>query len=247
MSEALRSTEILAGYAAKLRYEDIPAHVLARAKECLIDTIGISLRGGGMEWSRIITDYVREEASVGRARVLGTSEVKVGAASAALANGVLAHALELDSLRKPGAGVHPGAIIVAAALAAAQDCGATGKELITAIVAGFEVVMRIGAATQHSAEPRGFHAPGLTGPFGAAAAAGRLMKLSAEQMTEAFGIAGSTCSGVMQFAVEGRGAMVKRLHIGRAAQNGVMAARLAAKGFSGPRQILEGPKGFLAT
>ena len=247
MSEALRSTEILAGYAAKLRYEDIPAHVLARAKECLIDTIGISLRGGGMEWSRIITDYVREEASVGHARVLGTADLKVGAASAALANGVLAHALELDSLRKPGAGVHPGAIIVAAALAAAQDCGATGKELITAIVAGFEVVMRIGAATQHSAEPRGFHAPGLTGPFGAAAAAGRLMKLSAEQMTEAFGIAGSTCSGVMQFAVEGRGAMVKRLHIGRAAQNGVMAARLAAKGFSGPRQILEGPKGFLAT
>ena len=237
----------LAAYAASLRFEEFPAPIIGRAKESLIDAIAISLRGGDMPWSRIVVEFVRLEGSRGNSRIIGFEELVARSELAALANGVLAHALELDSLRKPGAGVHPGAIVVPAALAVAQEVRATGKDLLAAIIAGFEVLLRVGTATWHSAEPRGFHAPGLTGPFGAAASAGRLFGLTGDQMNTAFGIAGSTSSGLMQFAVEGQGAMVKRLHIGRAAQNGVLAARLAGNGFTGPQQIFEGSKGFLKT
>jgi 2-methylcitrate dehydratase PrpD len=104
---------------------------------------------------------------------------------------------------------------------------------------------RIGRATKHSNERHGFHAPGTTGPFGAAVAAGRLLKLDAEAMTNALGIAGSLASGLMEFARSGTGAMVKRLHLGRAAESGVLAASLAADGFTGPRTVLEGDAGFL--
>jgi 2-methylcitrate dehydratase PrpD len=236
----------LAAYAAGLQLDDVPQHVVDRARECIIDTIAIGRRGRTTQWGQIAVAHA-SEAGIGLSRMIGTGDVLLAPEQAAFANGLLAHALELDSLRKPGAGVHPGAIVVAAALAAAQDRQASGREFITGVIAGFEVLMRIGAATQHSAEPRGFHAPGLTGPFGAAAAVGRIFGFNAKTMNSAFGIAGSMSAGLMQFAVEGQGAMVKRLHIGRAAQNGLFAARLAERGFSGPHQILEGPKGFLAT
>ena len=106
--------------------------------------------------------------------------------------------------------------------------------MIAAIVAGFEVMYRIGRATKHSNERRGFHAPGTTGPFGAAVAAGKLLRLDATAMTNALGIAGSLACGLMEFARSGTGAMVKRLHLGRAAESGVLAASLAADGFTGP-------------
>ena len=104
---------------------------------------------------------------------------------------------------------------------------------------------RIGRATKHSNERRGFHAPGTTGPFGAAVAVGRLLQLDADAMTNALGIAGSLACGLMEFARSGTGAMVKRLHLGRAAESGVLAASLAADGFTGPRSVLEGEAGFL--
>jgi 2-methylcitrate dehydratase PrpD len=104
---------------------------------------------------------------------------------------------------------------------------------------------RIGYATKHSNERRGFHAPGTTGPFGAAVAAGVLLGLDAPRMTNALGIAGSLAGGLMEFARSGTGAMVKRLHLGRAAESGVMAASLAADGFTGPLSVIEGEAGFL--
>jgi 2-methylcitrate dehydratase PrpD len=132
-----------------------------------------------------------------------------------------------------------------AALAVAQERGLGGRELLAAFVAGAEVMIRIGRATKHSNETRGFHAPGTTGPFGAAVAAGRLLKFDAERMTNAIGIAGSLACGLLEFARSGTGAMVKRLHLGRAAESGVLAADLAERGFTGPRTALEGPFGFL--
>jgi 2-methylcitrate dehydratase PrpD len=113
------------------------------------------------------------------------------------------------------------------------------------VVAGFEVMYRIGYATKHSNERRGFHAPGTTGPFGAAVAAGVLLGLDAAQMTNALGVAGSLAGGLMEFARSGTGAMVKRLHLGRASESGVVAASLAADGFTGPSTVLEGEAGFL--
>lgn len=169
----------------------------------------------------------------------------MSAEMAARVNGVLAHASELDSLRQPGAGVHPGAVLVPAALAMAQETRADGKALLTALVAGAEVLGRVGHSMGHAVEARGFHAPGLTGPFGAAAAAGRLVGLDAGRLAQAFGIAGSLCGGLLEFARSGEGGMVKRLHLGRAAENGVLAARLAAEGFTGPPTVLEGDFGFL--
>ena len=164
---------------------------------------------------------------------------------AALANGALAHAFELDNLTWPTTGVHPGATMLSSALAVAQERGIGGRELIAAFVAGSEVMIRIGRATKHNNEGRGFHAPGTTGPFGAAIAVGRLLKFDAATMTNAIGIAGSLACGLLEFARSGTGAMVKRLHLGRAAESGVLAASLAEEGFTGPQSVLEGPFGFL--
>jgi 2-methylcitrate dehydratase PrpD len=106
-------------------------------------------------------------------------------------------------------------------------------------------MIRIGRATKHSNEGRGFHAPGTTGPFGAAVACGRLMRFDAERMRNALGIAGSLACGLLEFARSGTGAMVKRLHLGRAAESGVLAASLAGESFTGPASVLEGEFGFL--
>jgi 2-methylcitrate dehydratase PrpD len=131
------------------------------------------------------------------------------------------------------------------ALAMAQAVNASGKELIAAIIAGVEVMFRIGVATLHSPEHIGFHAPGMTGPFGSAAACASLMGLSARETAHAFGIAGSLAGGLLAFAKAGSGGMVKRLHLGRAAESGVLAARLANRGYEGPRNVIEGRYGVL--
>ena len=171
--------------------------------------------------------------------------MRLHAPQAALALGAFAHSFELDNLRKPSTGVHPGANAALPALAMAQAVGAGGRELLTALVAGVEVMSRIGGATLHSPERVGFHAPGVTGPFGSAAACASLMRLTAGQTANAFGIAGSLAGGIMAFAKAGSGGMIKRLHLGRAAENGVVAARLAQRGYEGPLSVLEGRYGVL--
>jgi 2-methylcitrate dehydratase PrpD len=235
----------LATYAAGLRYEDIPAEVLQRAKDCIADTVAVIVQGNALPWSKMIVAYAQRIGTGGACRILGAPGATVQAPSAALANGTLAHAFESDNLTRPGAGVHPGGTLVPAILAIAQERGCSGRAAVTALVAGFEVMYRIGAATHHSNERRGFHAPGTTGPFGAAVAAAHLLGLDADGMTNALGIAGSCAGGLMEFARSGTGAMVKRLHLGRASESGVLAASLAAEGFTGPRSVIEGPAGFL--
>src|SRR5947209_14099905 len=236
----------LAEYAAALRYDDLPELVVQQAKDCIIDTVAAGICGAAMPWSRIVIDYAERTGPGGKSRILGRSGPAVQAPSAALANGALAHAFELDSLTRPGAGAHPGATVSPPALAVAQQPGvaATGRDLVAAFVAGNEVMIRIGRATGHTNEARGFHAPGTTGPFGAAIACGHLLGLDERAMTNALGIAGSLCGGLLEFA-RGDGGMVKRLHLGRASEAGVLAASLAASGFTGPRTVIEGQFGFL--
>jgi len=238
-------TRVLAEYAAGLTYDDLPPDVRDRARDCVQDTVGIGIFGAGLPWSRIIVDYATRNAGAGPCSVFGMPDAAISAPFAALANGALAHAFEMDSLRTQGAGVHP-AGTAAAALAVGEEIGATGKELITAFVAGMEVMTRIGLATRHTPEEKGFHAPGLTGVFGAAVAAGKLYGLDARAMTHALGIGGSLCSGLLEFAKSGKGGMVKRLHLGRSAEGGILAASLAREGFGGPDTVLEGVFGFLA-
>jgi 2-methylcitrate dehydratase PrpD len=233
----------LAEFALGLRYEDIPPQVIERAKISLIDTVAASSFGAHLPWSRMVSEYARRNSAPGEAVILGTP-LKVRAPFAALSNGAQAHAFELDSLCQPSVGVHPGASLTAPALGVGQELGASGKALITAFVAGFEVMYRVGDAARHTSEHLGFHAPGLTGVFGGAIVAGRLMGLDAQQMANALGIGGSLCSGLLEFSRSG-GGMVKRLHLGRAAEGGVLAASLAREGYTGPAAVFEGKFGFL--
>src|SRR6266508_2886835 len=238
-------TTRLAEYAAALRYDEIPADVVERAKHCITDTVASIVFGHDLPWSRIIVGYAERTGAGGNSRILGPGGALVQANAAALANGALAHAFEMDNLTWPSTGVHPGATLLSSGLAVAQERGIGGRELVAAFVAGAEVMIRIGRATKHSNEGRGFHAPGTTGPFGAAVACGRLMRFDAERMRNALGIAGSLACGLLEFARSGTGAMVKRLHLGRAAESGVLAASLAGDGFTGPASVLEGEFGFL--
>ena len=236
----------LAGFASGLKLDDVPALDVERATQCLVDAVGVSLLGSSMPWAMAARRYAEHYGAAGTSRIIG-APARVSVPLAALANGVAAHAFEFDSLRRPGAGVHPGAALVPVALALGEELHSSGPEVLAAIVAGCEVMFRIGIASRHSSEGRGFHAPGLTGPFGAAIVAGRLLRLNTDQLCQALGIAGSLCSGVLAFAKADNGAMVKRLHLGRAAESGVLAARLAGSGFEGPDTILDGRFGFLDT
>ncbi|ALM84045.1 MmgE/PrpD family protein [Bordetella sp. N] len=240
----------LAEFAANLRYEDIPADVLERARACIIDTLACCVQGASLPWSAATAAYARRYGGMGPCAlfgVAGASGSGVNAPAAALANGAGAHAFEQDSLRFPGAGVHPGATLVPALVAACQETGADGRKALTAFVAACEVLFRIGAATHHSSEKLGFHAPGLTGPYGASIAAGLIHGLDADRLVQAMGIAGSLSAGLLAFTKAGNGAMVKRLHLGRAAEAGIVAAGLALEGYEGPDTILEGRYGFLET
>ncbi|HXQ83421.1 MAG TPA: MmgE/PrpD family protein, partial [Xanthobacteraceae bacterium] len=237
-------TKALAQFAAGLRYEDIPAPAVAIAKACIVDTVGVVLFGSTMPWSKIVDDYV-QHVGTGRSSILDSGFRRTSAPGAAFANGAFAHAFEFDNLRQPSTGVHPGATVLTGALAAAEEAEVSGKDLITAFVAGLECMFRFALAAKSSSEKLGFHAPGITGVFGSAVAASRIMKLTAQQTTMAMGIGGSFCSGLLAFVKSGQGGMVKRIHMGRAAEGGVTAANLAARGFEGPEVILEGKFGVL--
>jgi 2-methylcitrate dehydratase PrpD len=235
----------LAEFAVALTFGDLPESVVARAKHCLVDAIACAVYGQRFPWSAMVLEEAVASGAGGPCQLPGVVGKHLHVPQAALALGTFAHAFELDNLRRPGAGVHGGATVALPAFAMAQACGASGRDLVTAIVVGIEVMFRIGAATLHSAEKVGFHGPGMTGPFGSAAACASLLRLSAAQTTNAFGIAGSLAGGLLAFAKSGSGGMVKRLHLGRAAESGVVAARLAQRGYEGPASVLEGRYGLL--
>jgi 2-methylcitrate dehydratase PrpD len=235
----------LGAYASSLRFEDLPASPIALAKHCLIDAVACVIFGQRFPWSAMVLEEALASGSGGPCRLPGVPDQRLHVPQAALALGAFSHAFELDSLSKPGMGVHPGATVALPAFAMAQAVGASGRDLIAAIVAGVEVMFRIGAATLHSPEHIGFHAPGMTGPFGSAAACASLLRLNARATANAFGIAGSLAGGLLAFAKAGSGGMIKRLHLGRAAEGGVVAARLAQRGYEGPLSVLEGRFGLL--
>jgi 2-methylcitrate dehydratase PrpD len=235
----------LAEYAANLHYEEIPALVIQRAKDCMADAVATILFGAPFPWSQMIIAQARLQGQSGGKSAILSTGASVSASAAALAHGAMTHAFEQDNITFPDSGAHPGAALVTSGLAVAQDRGSSGRELLTAIVAGAEVMIRVAWATKRTNEARGFHAPGTLGPFGAAIVTGKLLQLDAVRMANALGIAGSTSGGLLEFAHSGNGAMVKRLHLGRAAEGGVLAGSLAAAGFTGPNTVLEGGAGFL--
>jgi 2-methylcitrate dehydratase PrpD len=193
----------------------------------------------------MVIAHAKRTGPGGKSHILGTGRVTVQAPSAALAHGAMTHAFELDNLTDPDSGSHPGAAMFSSGLAVAQERGSSGASLIAGMTAGAEVMIRIGHAAKGTIEPRGFHAPATTGSFGGAVTVGKLMQFDAGKMTNALGIAGSLSGGLMEFAHSNTGAMVKKLHLGRAAESGVLAASLAGEGFTGPDTVLEGEAGYL--
>jgi 2-methylcitrate dehydratase PrpD len=234
-------TRQLAWFAAKLKYGQLPGEVIAKTKVCVLDALGCILNGSTQPWGKIIGRYAKGVGGKSESVLVGSSR-KVSAGSAALAHGTMAHAFEADDVYIPAI-QHPGAVVVPAALAAAEREGASGKELIAAVTAGYEVMNRIGRAFTESHLLRGFFPTGTNGTFGAAAAAGNLLHLTEEQMIDALGIAGNQSAGIFEGVKEGR--MTKRFGSGRAAQSGLLAADLARLGFTGPTSVVEGDWGYL--
>ena len=232
-------TRALAQFAAELTYDKIPPPVIEHIKICLLDTFGCGLFGSTLPWARVVADFAQDLGGKQESTVWGR-HFKVSAPNAALSNGTAVHSFELDDLHKTSI-IHPGGIAVAPALAMAEHIGGChGKEFLTAVVAGYEVAIRVGMSVGTSHLQRGFHPTGTNGTFGAGAAAGRILKLDAEKMTHDLGIAGTQAAGLMAAQYS---AMVKRMHAGRAAQSGVYGALLAQKGLTGITNILEADYG----
>ncbi|HEX6004747.1 MAG TPA: MmgE/PrpD family protein [Burkholderiales bacterium] len=238
------ATRDLAAFGAALCYENLPQQVVERIKLSVLDSLGCCLFGASLPWTRKVAALAKAEGAQPVAALIGMGE-RTSLALAALVNGTSGHAFELDDIHKESI-VHAGSIAIPVALGFAESQGgAPGREMITAMVAGYEVGHRVGSAATMSLFFRGFHPQGTSGVFVAAATAARALKLDAARFQHALGIAGSQAGGLMAAQ---EGAMVKRFHSGRAAQSGVYAALLAADGFTGIPDVLEAPYGgYLST
>lgn len=238
------ATRDLARFAAALRFEDIPHEVIEKIKLLALDAIGCCIYGATLPWTRKVAELVEHEGGRPVASIFGSGR-KTSISQAVLVNSTAGHAFELDDIHKESI-VHCNSLALPVAVAFAEvDDRLTGRDMVTAMVAGYEVGTRVGSAATTSLFMRGFHPQGTSGTFVAAATAGRMLDLSATQMQHAFGIAGSQAAGLMAAQ---EGAMVKRFHSGRAAQSGVYAALLARDGFTGITDVLEaGYGGFLSS
>ncbi len=229
-------TRELANWISTLKYDDLPSRTREVARIALLDTLGAGLYGFNTPWTQKLLTWVKRGGSGTEARVWNEAGATLRSADAALVNGVAVHAFELDDYHN--AKLHCGAAVIPAALAVAERLNSSGRDLLTAIAAGYEVMIRSSLALNPSATRlRGWHLTGVVGPFGAATACAVLLKLNAEQAAWALGLAGTQGAGLWAFNADGT--MSKRLHPGKAAHSGVLAAELAQLGFSGPTQIYE--------
>jgi 2-methylcitrate dehydratase PrpD len=237
-------SSIYADFVVRTRFEDLSAEVVQQAKKVILDLIGVSLAGyNSMAFPKMVVDYVLELGGKPEATVI-QAKGKVPAVHAALANASCAHALDMDDGHRFAAS-HPGAVVIPAALAAAELEGANTRKLIAGIVTGYEIMIRIGRAIVPSSLNRGFHITGITGTFGATAAVANIMGLSREEIIAALGMAGLQSAGLIQVNHEEEGSMVKPLNPARASMSGVLSCILAKKGARGPLQIFEGEDGYL--
>ena len=238
------ATRDLARFAAALRYEDIPREAVECIKLSVLDSIGCCLFGATLPWTRKVAALAESEGARPVASLMGMGR-KSSVSLAVLVNSTAGHAFELDDIHKESI-VHPGSLAMPVAMAYAEAAGgAPGRDVITAMIAGYEVGTRVGSAATMSLFLRGFHPQGTSGAFVAAATAGRMLKLDAGQMQHALGIVGSQAGGLMAAQ---EGAMVKRFHSGRAGQSGVYSAELARRGFTGITDVLEAHYGgYLST
>src|ERR1700744_3384524 len=238
-------TATLAAYVAGLKFEDIPHEVRVRAKALTLDFLGSAIRARRDAESTPSLFKTLEALALdgrGESTVFGDDRTWTPAV-AALLNGALGHSLDFDDTHSD-ASLHPSAPVVPAAFAIGELVHASGRDVLTAIVAGYEVCCRLGNAldpTSHYA--RGFHPTATAGTYGAAAAAAKLFGLSQQHIVAAFGVSGSQAAGSLQFRLNG--AWNNRYQVGAAAMNGVIAATLARNGFIGATEAVEGKHGLL--
>ena len=240
-------TDALTEFITKTSLADLPAGVVQQGKRCLIDGFGVILAGSTTDGSRIVRDYVPAASGKREATLLGTRGLMAPVAFAALANGASGHAMDYDDTqlsttpdRTFGLLTHPTLPPLVAGLALAERSGASGASLLEAFLVGFEVECKIAEAIDPDHYTRGFHSSGTIGAFGATAASAKLMKLTREQIAHALTITSSLSAGIrVNF-----GSMTKPLHVGRAGENGVFAAEIASRGFTGGSEGLDGQWGF---
>lgn len=236
-------TRAIARFVSSLRYEDIPAEVRQRIKLLVLDSLGCGLYGADRPWTEILRRTLRAIDTTGQSPVWGTEE-RLSAPHAALVNGTQIQGFELDDVHRQGV-LHVGAVTLPALFAAlSPGHGLNGKELLAAIVAGYEIGPRVGICMGQEHIGQGWHSGATVGVFSAAAGAARGLRLSEEQTVHALGIAGTQSAGLMAAQY---GAMVKRMHAGRSAQSGLYGALLARNGFTGIIDVFEAPYGGFCT
>ncbi|MFQ5881856.1 MAG: MmgE/PrpD family protein [Candidatus Methylomirabilales bacterium] len=232
-------SERLADFIYDLTIDKLPAEVIDMAKLCLLDWLGSAIAGGVTRPIRMFVEVAKGMGGRTQATLIPDGS-KTSCHFAALVNAASSHAVEMDDLHKPSV-LHPAAAVIPAALAIAERDETSGAELLTAIVAGYEVAIRAGEAMGPS-HYHFWHTTGTCGVFGAAAATGKLLRLAPEQMVWALGTAGTQSAGLWEFLAEG--ALSKQLHPAKAAADGLLSALLAQQGFTGATRIFEGEKGL---
>lgn len=237
----LTAAQKLADFICALDHRHIPRAAVVRCRDLLLDQLGCQLIGAVMPWNQPVYRFVRDTKGAGPARVIKHG-ARFAIDDAVLVNGTFAQGCELDDYYDQGGG-HPGAASVPVLLALAQKQRVSGADLITAMVAAYEVGWRVGRALLPELMRRGYHPQSTVGVFIAAAAAGKILRLNPAQMTHALAIAGSHASGTMEY--DQSGGEVKRLHNGMACCGGLRSALLAQFGLTGPPTIFEGKRGVL--
>jgi len=236
----MNETKELAKFAVELKYEDLPQEVRKKTEELLLDQFASQVASSIKPWSQAVYKYIRDMGSRGESTIVTYGD-KVAAENAAYVNGMFGRGFEIDDTHRPSLS-HPGSVMVPAALALGERDMIDGKTLSLAMVVGYEVMCRIGRSLAPSALERGWDPTPIVAPIGAAAVAGKILSFNYEQMVNAFGIAASYCSGLMEFAQSGGHTV--RLHAGLSAQSGIRSAFLAKNGLIGPSTALEGKNGL---
>ena len=230
----------LARFVVDLGLKDVPAPVVEKAGQLVLDTLGCCLAAARYDFGRAVRATAERLGGPPESALVG-STVRVAAANAALANATLAHGLDFDDTREDAI-VHTGSVAVTTSLAVGEAAGAAGRATFEAIIAGVEVMCRVGLAVPGKFHARHYHPTALAGTFGAAAAAGKLYGLTENELVHAFGICGSQAAGIIEYLSDG--SWTKRLHAGWAAHAGVVATLLGHAGFTGPETVFEGEHGF---
>jgi 2-methylcitrate dehydratase PrpD len=238
---ATGATAAIVEFVGQLRHAALADEVRHYARRHLLDTVGVMIAGAGGDVATRAEAVLAAARPAGRIPVPGRAR-RADLIDAAFLGGTAAHGIELDDGFRQGS-VHPGCVVVPAALALGYDRRANGHALMEAIVAGYETVIAIGRACHPDLRQRGFHPTAAVGVFGSAAAAGKLRGLSADALANAFGLVASSAAGL--FAFVNGGGDIKRLHAGHAAREGLQAALLAEQGVEGPPGVIEARDGFM--